>query len=636
MQGHVMYWRLVGSGFVCFTLVLCVAASLADEVPTDDASNAKSPLNEPGDPSVVSSIDRMKHRLAEGMFTDRILLSLKIIEVEPEQLIDFIVPLCELYQLRWGTWLDEPRKVTNRLTWFGLWDADELQQLTNRPETPSWSSPPITLVSGREARYKLGGSIPVPRLTDDGVSHLLNETYGRSIVATATISNLTRIHLVVASEVNDQTTSNGFASTGNNRRIDAAFELHHGETRVFGRKVVSTSGRETYQLIQATAWLKPFEVPLAPETIPVSAVEELSTPEKDVAEFNATHASQSGIAVSGVTMRVPVAPSQLVNRTADDSVFARQTRRINSPNFADEVRMSVVVTEVTREDFEREHPHYGERFSFRYIPCFWASFATTDVVGVETIGEPFASRSQSTEFDCSDWSGRICRPNRLGASRSGKKWTMATTRAQSGSKFLWRSGGEVPVFKLDQYGGELVTNEQFGVTVTATPTISDLDEIQVHLDIALKDLTQSGKSLRVESARRMQTTVRVRNGEIVSYGQPTVSDTGMESFLTVSMTASTVAPNHERDFETVSALFPENSDVIDKITPVNATFATLFGVGKHHGCWADSIPLQFRKINQIMEAFECRRLLQPDAEVSQLSYRLSHPFDESSQLFADP
>ncbi|HEY4261129.1 MAG TPA: hypothetical protein VGM98_13270, partial [Schlesneria sp.] len=329
-----MNWRLVGSGFVCFTLVLCAAASLAGEVPTDDASNAKSHLNEPGDPSVVSSIDRMKRRLTEGQVTDRILLSIKVIEVEPEQLIDFITPLSELYQLRWGAWFDEPRQVTNRLTWFGLWDADELQQLTSHAEALSWSSPALTLVAGCETRYHLGGSFPVQRMSDDGVPHPSNESYGRSIVATGTISNLNRIHLVVASEVSDQTTSKRVASTGNKRRIDAAFELNHGETRVFGRKVVSTSGRETYQLMQATAWLKPFEVPLDPETIPVSAAEELSTPEKDVAEFNATRATRSDIATRIDKTSVPAASSQPVNKAADDSVFARQMQRIDRNNVA--------------------------------------------------------------------------------------------------------------------------------------------------------------------------------------------------------------------------------------------------------------------------------------------------------------
>ncbi|HEY4259982.1 MAG TPA: hypothetical protein VGM98_07475, partial [Schlesneria sp.] len=70
--------------------------------------------------------------------------------------------------------------------------------------------------------------------------------------------------------------------------------------------------------------------------------------------------------------------------------------------------------------------------------------------------------------------------------------------------------------------------------------------------------------------------------------------------------------------------------------PINATFATLFGAGGHQGCWADSTLPNLQKINNILDALERHRFLQPDAQVTQLSYRLSHPFDESSQLFADP
>jgi Flp pilus assembly secretin CpaC len=635
-----MNWRLFGLGFVYVACLACVAPHFAMDVAADDENCGKSPLNETGDPSVVSSIDRMKRRLTEGLVTDRILLSLKAIEVEPQQLTEFIPPTFSLYELKWAAWFDrEPRKVTDTLTWHGLWNADELQQLTHHPDAPSWTSPPLTLVVGRETKYHFGGSIPVRRMTDDGVSYPSNETYGRSIVATATISNLNRIHLVVANEVSDQTTSNEVASSGNSRRIDAAFELNHGETRVFGRKVVSTSGRESYQLMQATAWLKPFEIPLDPETIPVSAVEELSTPEKDVAEFNATRAARSDIATQIDKTSVSVASSQPVNQVADDSVFARQMRRIDGNEVADEVRLSVVVTEVTLAEFGKDfRPYRSYPGYYTWEPNLFSTFPC-DVVEVETTGDPSASHVQSTDLFRAASGIRAFRPDHWTMHTKAKTWKLPAALAESGKTILWRAGGEVPVVRLDPYRRESIANEQFGVTVTATPTITDLDETQVHFDIALKDLVQSTNSLRVESARRMRTTIRVRNGEIVSFGQPAVSDTGRESFLTVSVTASIAPPIHDpigKDFETTSALLTENSNSMRNTAPVNADFATLFGVGQHQGCWADSTMPNLQKINNNLDALERNRFLQPDAEVARLSYRLSHPFDESSPLFTDP
>ncbi|MDB5346985.1 MAG: hypothetical protein JWP89_5362 [Schlesneria sp.] len=638
MRGHVMNWRLLGTGCIYFAMALCVTSSFASGASTDEASPAKSPLNEPNDPSIVSSIDRMKRRLTEGQISDRILLRLKLIELEPKQLNKLLMLERPLEAQRWNA--DQPLAATDTLTWLGLWDFDALRELTHHPEAPIWLPPPMNLIAGCESRYNLGGSIPVRRLTEDGASSSCDETYGRSVVATATISNVNQIRLSVMSEACDLTTSNGVASTDNKRRIDATFEMNHGETRVFGRKVVSSSGRETYQLVQATACLQLGEIPVDSEMIPVSAVDELSTPEQDVAEFKVTSPFRIDSFEPADTKSEPGALQRPNSLAAEDSMLARHLRRIDDNRVADEVLVSIVVTEVTRDDFENDlrlPPRYYY-LSGPWNPNFLWSFAT-DVVEVEVLGDPSMSPPQSTEFDCSEWSSRICRPNRWGSYRSGKTWKMPTTIAASGNTLVWQSGGMVPVVRLDQYRRESIASEQFGLTVSATPTITDDDEIQLHLDISLKDLVEDAMSLRVQSARRMQASVRVRNGEIVTFGQPAVSDTGRESFISFSVIASSVSSNHEPavgDGEAISALVLENSEPTHNIPSLNINSAKPFEIGNGPVCWADSIPQNSKEINNILEALYRHRPLQPDAEVGRLSYRLSHPFDESSQLFADP
>ena len=555
---------------------------------------------------------------------------LKIIEFEPEKLGDLIVP---------RTGETGPYHSSNdALTRDGLWDADELKQLTNHPDAPSWSCPEIPLVAGREARYSVGGSVPVQRRTDDGVSHPSDETYGRSIIATAAISDLNRIQLTVVSEVSDRTTSDGMAATGNKRCIDATFEMNHGETRVFGRKVVSTSGKETYQLIQATARLKPFEIPVDPDAIPVSAVEELSTPETDIAEFNATSPFRIDSFEPADTKSESGDLQRPNSLAADDSMLVRHLRRIDDDRIDDEALVSIIVIEVAQDDFEVEL----QRLKYHYIgwrpPSFYWNFPT-DVVEVEMLADPLSSRSQSTKLGCDEWSSGICRRKGWAMQPSARTWEMPTALVESAREFQWRSGGEAPVVRLDQYRRESIASEQYGLTVSAVPTITDHDEIQLQLDITLKDLVQGATSPRVQSTRRMQSTVRVRTGEIVTFGQPAVSDTGRESFISFSVIASPVSSHTERaldDGEAISASFPENVEPIRPHRSLIFDSKLPFQIGPHRNCWADSIPENFKKINNILETIEYCQPLPLSAEASRLSYLVADPSNRLSELFSEP
>lgn len=221
--------------------------------------------------ALQAEIERLKLRVEKGITSDQIHLSVKFIEADGKVAEELLGELTkELLGDDKAAVFPEPARRLQSLT--RVLDRKEFQRLVESKRKEGLlkvlAEPTIVAQTCRPARFRSGGSFPIPQIAQAGGPASIE--YGTTVLATATIldQDLIRVALTAEFVELDPANSVNEIPVVNRRRVQTTLELKDGQTVIVGGLVASTETKTVATIITVTAEiiepLNQIAVPLTP------------------------------------------------------------------------------------------------------------------------------------------------------------------------------------------------------------------------------------------------------------------------------------------------------------------------------------------------------------------------------------